>query len=462
MPKNNEKSLLRIVGEGSAIATIGNILLKFAVVASTLVILRYVSIYDYGLWQLVLSVVSFLSLLVLAGAEDVFLADLSREIGDKNKAKSKSVIIAAGNLFIGLGLFTALILFLTAPLISLISNIELTTYLRIASLYFILQGAHRFYSLIFNAHLQFVQFQSIKIINRIAYLLLLLLFVLWADMKLLGVVYAYVLSLVPALIIFLPGIIKTLKYLHKVAADSVYSLRNTFIIHGKWALLMDYANNLLASVRPWMIGYFLGIDAVAIFAVSMSLLGEVMNFLPLRQIFAPIIPRYVDSTERLKFLYQRVIKYSLLFYTFVGLFIFIFAPYAVKILFPQYVVSLPYFNILLLTLLALPFGVITMHIFYAFKQQKKLLLYTIIPKGIALLILPLFIMQLGLYWVAIVQVSASLIVGVMSVYILRKTMPEIKISLKGLLIFDQDDKFLLKRVMGSIFNKINKNKNAGS
>jgi len=325
------------------------------------------------------------------------------------------------------------------------------------SVYFILMSVQRFYSLVFSAHWKFIQIQTTTIVNRVSYLLLLVLFILFLDKGLIGVVYAYVFSFIPSTIFLFIPCLKTLRYLKDVVMDSTYSLWSIFKEHGKWALFTDYFNNFFASVRPWIIGYFISVDAIAIFSVAMSLLGEIMGVVPLRQIFAPIIPRYIDDTKRFQFLYQRVMKYSLWFYFSVGIFVFLVAPFFVKIFFPQYVASLPFLNILLISLIALPLGVITTHIFYALKIQKRLLISTIIPRAAAIIFLPLLLNKFGLYWAAIVQVSASLGVGFVSVYSLHKVMPNIKISLKELIKFDYDDSLLLRRIFGAKFNPNKKN-----
>jgi len=276
---------------------------------------------------------------------------------------------------------------------------------------------------------------------------------------LIGVVYAYVFSVFFSTIIFFPFCVRTLSYLKETVTDNTYSLWHTFRTYGKWALFTGYFNNLFGSTRPWIIGYFIGVEAVAVFAVAVTLFGEVMNILPLRQIFAPVIPRYVENKEKFKFLYERTIKYSLWFYGIVGAGAYLVAPYFVGMLFPKYVSSLPFFNILLISLVALPFGVITMQTFYAMKAQKKLFVSTVIPKSIGILILPILLIPMGLYGAAFVQIGISFGVGYMRVRYLSKMVPELRFSLKKLVVFDQKDNFLLQRVVGAGLMKYRKNIN---
>lgn len=457
-PKMSEekKSLLQTVGEGSAISFVGNLLLKFGTVASSIILLRYVSVSDYGLWQILLSVVSFASLATLPSFETLMIADLSSELGKKHEGVYKAIFKQSFFLLLALGFLAGTGLFLAAPSVSRFSGLDITFLLRILAFQFFLAPLQRIYFLAFYSHLKYGLVHGAKITHRGGYLLLLLFFVLWRNMGITGVVLAHTLSIVASLAFFFPSFFKIARRLFIIHEDGRYSLWQTFRAHGKWALVGDYFDDVAGAARPWIIGYFLGLEGLAVATVALNLYGEMVTLLPLNQIFGPLIPREMaERKERMPFILERSMKYSFWFYVFSGIAAFFAVPPLVAAVFPNYMVSMPLFRVLLAALLPLPFSVVMYHAFYALQAQKTLFAASSGVKfGMTVGGLPFFLKAFRLWGVAAELIMHAALLAAVRYYFLRKVYPAFRLHFPSLFFIDRDDMMLLARIWSAFRVKV--------
>lgn len=449
-PKNSEekKSLLQTVGEGSAISFVGNLLLKLGTVASSIILLRYVSVSDYGLWQILLSVVSFASLITLPSFETLMIADLSSELGKKREDVYKAIFKQSFFLLLALGFLAGTGLFLAAPVVSRFSGLDITFLLRILALQFFLAPLQRSYFLAFYSHLKYGLVHGAKITQRGGYLALLAMFILWKDMGITGIVLAHTLSILVSIAFFFPSFFKIARRLMAVREDARYSLWRTFRAHGKWALVGDYFDDIAGSARPWIIGYFLGLEGLAVVTVAMNIYGEMVTLFPLNQIFGPLIPREMEERrERMPFILERSIKYSFWFYALSGVAAFFAVPPLVSIIFPQYVSSMPLFRVLLFALLPLPFSVVMYHAFYALKAQKILFIASSgVKLSMAFFLLPFFVRVFRLWGVAAELIVHAGVLAIVRYRFLRGIYPAFRIRFRNLFFVDRNDMMLLARI----------------
>lgn len=436
------------MGEGSAISFVGNLLLKLGTVASSIILLRYVSVSDYGLWQILLSVVSFASLATLPSFESLMIADLSLELGKKREDVYKAIFKQSFILLSVLGAMAGMGLFFAAPFISRFSGLDISFLLRILAFQFFLAPLQRSYFLAFYSHLKYGLVHGAKITHRGGYLILLAVFVFWKNMGITGIVLAHTLSILVSIAFFFPSFFKITRHLFTITEDSGYSLWRTFRAHGKWALIGDYFDDIAGSVRPWIIGYFLGLEGLAIVTVAMNLYGEMVTLLPLNQILGPLIPREAEERKsRLPFILERSIKYSFWFYLLSGAVAFFAVPPLVSIIFPQYVSSMPLFRILLFALLPLPFSVVMYHAFYALKAQKTLFIASSgIKLGMAFFLLPFFVRIFRLWGIAAELIVHAGVLAIARYRFLRNIYPVFRIRFRNLFFADRDDIMLLARI----------------
>lgn len=450
----DDTPFFKTIAKGGIIMTGGNVILKIFAILATVIILRYISVYDYGLWKLILAVLGSVGLLTLPNIENFLIADMARELGRKREDMYTALFQQASFLIFALGCAAAVGLFFAAPVISFFTKLSITFPLQILSLSFVFSAIQRIYFIVFYSRLEFLHVQGMKILYRAAYLAALPVLIFYFELGFMSIVYAYVFSLALPLMVYAIHFAKLLRGIWRAEYEVNFSLWRAFKTHGKWALLTTYAEDIVGSVRPWIIGYFLGVEAVAIIMAAQSLFGEIVNAVPLSQILAPIIPREVDRENRFRLIIERSIKYSLWFFVAAGIVAFFVVPPLVGVLFPNYVSAIPLFSVILLALPAVPFSILTTQAFYALKAQRELFISTVTPRAVTIpVVLPLFLKAFGMMGAVAEYIITAYSIAFMRMRSLRRIAPEFRFSLATLIQFDTTDRIFAERILNFFLGK---------
>src|SRR5665213_3436911 len=83
--------IAKTVGKGMVWNTVSTFVGRGIVFVNVFIILQHLSVYEYGLSELVLSVVSTMSILLLPGLSSAIIADLSTERAQDNKERMKTI-----------------------------------------------------------------------------------------------------------------------------------------------------------------------------------------------------------------------------------------------------------------------------------------------------------------------------------------------------------------------------------
>lgn len=447
MPENSP-TLFRVIARGSAIVLGSNILLKAIAFLATLLLLRDISVYDYGLWRLLLSVLTFVGIFTLPGLDPAIRADLGREAGQGNHSRYRAIFIQFSGLLLSLAAVVAVGLFIAAPYITVATGIGVTLYVRILAVCVFTSALLRVYSSAFSTHLHFYRAQGITICSSFFYLVLLIVFLYIYNLGLLGVVMAYALSSAMSVIIFFLPFVSTVRAELRAASDPSYSLWHSMIRqHGKWALVSDYSDTTIGSIKPWLIGYFISIEAVGIFSAAVTLLSALSNILPLSQVLASVLPRQAADREKLLFFSNRSIKYTLWAYALLALGVLVTAPIAIPLLLPQYAPAIPLLSVLLLSLASLAWGDISNTLLNVLRLQKLSFVTNTTARVLSVAcILPLGLMLFGVWGAVIDQIATSYIITALRVLYVRRALPAFGPRVRELFTFDIFDRSSLMRI----------------
>lgn len=446
----NQESLTKTIAKGGLFFSIRNFIDQIVSFVSALVVIKLLSVYDYGLWQLILAGLSIFLMFTFPTITQIAIADSSVEYGKKNFKNYKAILKQYSFLTILLAIFVWLIIFLSAPLISKITGKNLTLFFQILSFYVLGEGILGIYQVFFYSELRFKAIASLKILSRISYLVLILLFLLFFKLGLTGVVLAYVLPSFIASFLFLPLFIKRVSYLRKIWEGDKKIFWQGLKTHGKWGIATDYLTKFLANLRPWIIGYFLGVKSVAIFSVAQSFYEVVTFFLPLDSVLRPIIPRIIFEKERIDRLFQKSVKYSIWIYLGLLIISLIFVPTFIKVVFPKYSSSISLFYIIIFALLPLGPSVILHQTFYALKAQKELFISSLVKAFSVAIILPFSILLFGLRGTALEFTLLAYLIVLTRYFIIKKVQPDISFNLVELFRFDQQDRILIEKIINKI------------
>src|SRR3989344_2406801 len=107
----------------------GDVVVKVLGISSAFIVLSRLDPYQYGLWQLLLSVPIAFGIVTFPGVVNMLVADVSRELGSGNVRQANVIMIRSAALFIFLSCAGGIAMAVSAPLIHIASRINLTSLL---------------------------------------------------------------------------------------------------------------------------------------------------------------------------------------------------------------------------------------------------------------------------------------------------------------------------------------------
>ncbi len=388
----NRLSLKTHAARGFLAGTIGDTILKTSGFISTAIILANVSPYQYGLWQLLLSISVAFGVVSVPSIAGMMVADLSREYGKKNDAYANNLLLHAAVLFLLLGVVGAVSMYLLASVVGEYTGINLVFLIQLLSLTLISYAVRQIYQLVFQSQLHLVHSQASKVLERAGYLLGIIIFVSILGRGVDGIAYAFICASFVPVLVYAPYIGKILK---KAAADwQPGSWKNFFSEiwqRGKWALLTDGANAASGSFWPWVAGFFLGVEALGLLSIALLAVGQVATSIPIQYVLRSVLPRTTGDMQLMHAWLLRSMRYSVWIYMVGGILLTALFAIVTPIWFPLYAAALPYVAILMFTLPLRGLGVIAGEYFFALGLQQSLFFVSTIPKMTMLALLPAFL-----------------------------------------------------------------------
>lgn len=388
-----KKSMLRVASENFAVTSVGNLALKVLSIGATFFVLRAIDPYTYGLWQLLLSVVGAFGALTLGSMSGVAVADISRALGEGDTARARLILRKVAALFSSLGILAGLILVPLAPVIDQISGINLEDYLWILAAAVAAGGIRQACQVAFQAYLEPIRAQLFQALNSALYLAGILLLVVAGGQGLLGIVISYAIATIAPVLFFAPILLSRITLSRTEIRSGSYSFRHLWD-EGRWTLLEDYVSAGIASLWPWLVGYFISIETVGQIGIALTLISQVAAVAPLGYLLRGLLPRVAHDPERLHDWTVRSFRYSFWSNVFVGTGVFIAASILFPILFPKYVAAIPLFGALLISLIPRSLNVI-LEWFYAVRDQQGFFIVSTTAQILSLLPLIPLLMYLG-------------------------------------------------------------------
>jgi O-antigen/teichoic acid export membrane protein len=448
----DQKSMTRHAAEGFIVTFLGDGLNKVLGIATTFVVLAVLAPYDYGVWRLLQSALSFMSIVALTGIAGVVVADIARELGRGDKPRAYAVTWRAAQILLLASFVSALALALAAPVVSALSGISLTPHLVVLAASLLFAGVTQVLQILFQARLEPRRALILKNAGNLAYLVAIVLLVPYLGLSVFGLAVAYTLAAAVPVILFLPYAFRELRVVAANRERGAYSLREVLVRRGGFALATDYATILESSLWPWIVGYYLSIEQVAFAGLAVIIASQVYSIVPLQYVLRGILPRLVDDAGRMESWIARAFRYSLWLHLGAGIAILVLVALVVPPFFPAYAATVPLVAVLLI---ALPFravGAVAIEWLYAIRDQRAIFVSTAVPRLFFLALLPLLLIWLGIAGFALWYLASSVSI-ILARFVIAGKRLRFPWSLRSLLLPDARDLELLARVLGRFLPK---------
>lgn len=439
-----EKSIIRVVGEGTLWASSSTVIVKILSFTSIFLILSQLGVSEYGILELVLSITTLLSIFMLPGLDALVVADMGVEKGRGEPGSARMILGSFLTLQLMFATVGWALLFFGASLFAHLYSVP-PHYVHTTAFFFLLAPLRAAYGILFRVNLQFQLQSLLSVLEEGIKLILLGVLFFVSDLGVFKLLFIMLSSQSIALLILFPYFLAGWRSL---AGEPRTTLPWWGLLtgHGKWGILSTYVGNLGKSIRLWILQRMLGAEAVGIYAVAIGLIGHTAALAPLYSIISSMLPQFVHDRARFIKLFNKGVKYQFLAYVVLGFFAFAFFPPFLTMIFPRYQDAFPLFQLMLLSLLPSAVTLIINPVFTAFRLQKSLFMSNSIKALMTVVFTYIGVALFGIWGVVFESLLTSVFQAVERLWSLRRQMPGITISRSSLTTFDDEDRIVLKKI----------------
>lgn len=448
-----QKSLTRVIGEGAAWTTGSTFVVKIVSLATIFVTLRTLSVYEYGVAELVIATVGFFSIFQLPGLTSVVVADMGVAIGKGNIGEAKGIYWSFLKLSSAMALLASVVLFFGAEAISSFYPEHIASYFRILAFTFPLSVIGAAYGALFVVTFRYFEQSLLTFFQEFFKLIIIVVCLFVFGLKVEAILFGMVGSQAITFLVQFPLARRAYRSLGSSAPES-FSIWQTIYNHGKWSIFSTYLNSFGNNVRTYLIKLFLGTEAVALFAVASGLVGHTSALIPIGNVVTPIIPQFVSDKERFLRIITKAIKYQILGTVLVCIFAFFVFPPIIVWLFPKYEFAMPLYRILLFSLIPGGFSAVFTAIFFAFKAQRDLFFVSVFKLFLNVIFISLLAPLFGLYGAAVAGIIASLIYVCERYFRVKKIVPGYRMNLRSFFFMDELDYIILRKIRTFLKSRI--------
>ena len=440
--------------EGEMVIAIWGVVSKGIGFVNTAITLSALTIYQYGVFQLLLSGYGFFSGLTGMGVSYAG-TDVTRALGDGNEAKAKRLFLQLHGVRFLLSIIAACVCYFGTSLLLIEYDPAFLEFFKILAFLFVSDELIAFSKKLMEYRLDFGTYARRSSIQKVIQCAILLYFLLFSSIGIREVLLSIVFSSYISVLFLIPGAVRAYEPWRHVAALRGPVFWRLFRAHGKWFLAGQFLGLITDRMQPWLIKIFISTEAVAVYSIADSMIGIVRKLFPTSTL-SSIISLTVHDKVRAK----RILTYGTKYFVTLMLILsgacFLFVPFIIRTFFPHYTLALPYFYVLLITLPLSAFTVIPLLYVNALRKQKFLFFQDTFKTMVRIPSLLIFVPLFGLWGMVIDKILLTIIALVIFlVYIARKK-DDVPIAWNRFLVFgDEDRQFLkmLREEIGSTWNK---------
>jgi O-antigen/teichoic acid export membrane protein len=415
---------------------------------NTFLVIFSLTVYEYGSFQLLLASYAGASMFLTIGG-GVIRNDILRFEAEGRSPESKKLFYELLCTRAITGLILWAIVFFGAPYLSFKYGPDYITLIRIISFLFLHDAFLTSVITVLEMRKKFNIIASRTFLAKTVQLFVLSYFFLFKNIDLHIVVASLVVSMFVTLLLLLPSFFESSSIWKGVKSSTENFLLKILMSYGKWEVLQPIVGRFTSLFEAWAIKFFINTEAVAIFSIAQTLVNTVAGFFPVKTL-ATLVPLETKSEDKLKRIYTYGTKYLMALSILMGLVAFVVVPPVISIFFAKYTISLPYFNVLLLTLPILSITAVASIFLIALRRQKFLFFQKILKNIVAIPLYVLLLPALGL-WGLVIHNFILLSIMTTSLYLyLRGTRPKLFVKWYDTLRFGKEDRIFLNSILGKL------------
>ncbi|MFZ2555304.1 MAG: oligosaccharide flippase family protein [Minisyncoccia bacterium] len=390
-------SIVRTISEGFAWNAAATAVGKIVGFVNLFLIFSHLTIYEYGVTELTLSIVSLFGLFLLPGLSSIIAADLGVERAKKNFSGMRMIFREFFSVTVSLGVLAWAILFFGSSIVAHLTGNDLIDRLfNIASFLLITSPLRTASSVLATSAVRFADQSFFPVVEEIAKGVLLAISFFVFNMTTDGLLLSAVGAQIVAIILFAPRSLSAYREFNMAPLIHERPLWNIIGEHRKWGIVAAYIGTAQSSIRLFVLKLFLGTEAVGIYAFASGLFGQLAGLLPLGPVVGPLFPRYIDKPLEFARLLRASIRLQLVIALALVVGSIALAPIFVEVFFEQYSSAVLIFILMVPALLPQSAIAIYTPVFRALKEQRTQLSSAVFKFIIDVLVLPPLVIIAGL------------------------------------------------------------------
>lgn len=444
MEKSKSYSFSKKFVEGETLSGFWSLAFYGIIALNSFIVLRLVSVYEYGLYQLVISIVAIAESLTAGFLDDLVLTDLSRYLGDKKNDLAKRLFFELALVKMSLAVLFTVIIIGGAEIIARYYDSNIALLLRIVGTALIFRVGLSVMNLFFDSNIYFSALGA-PVFGEVVKLAVVLALWFWQGLGVTQILIAYVIGHISAFIFSSVHFV----VIYRRVFSSFSMVRRSLIkellrVYGFWVGLKYALSRVTNNIRPWIIKIFTTTEAVGLYMFASSLAAIIMRLMPLGT-FGILLPRELGDKIKLRYLFARVTKYSVFLSFVFSVLSFIFVPMFIGLVFPKYTSAVPLFLIMTGVIFLYGFYKIFRMVLVVFKEQKTLTIRSLDGSILSPLLLVILLPIFGVNGAAMEWVLTYAVTTVLFYYYLIKAHPYLKLRWKDFLP-DKHDGALTQKI----------------
>jgi len=419
---------------------------------SFLVMVRELTMYDYGNLQLLFSLIGPAVTITSLGLNQLITSDIAVYRGAADVTRMRRLI--ADYVWV-VSILTA-VLILAAWLfqdgIKGLVSADLQTYFFLLCLLIISQIIQNTSSVILTAFERFGELSLYQFAEGVVRLLVLLSLYVVSEFSLYTVSIAYIIGkFVPSLV----SVFSIRKILRKfeLSKDKPFMLiANVMKKHGKWDMVSVVLSTSVGNLWPWIVRTFAGTGAVAVYAFSQKIYSTVVGVLPLRSVLFPVISTEIHKGRKyVENIVTKAKKY--LFFAYLAAIILlaiVLAP-ALNWFFPEYVSAYWVIMIMMTHLFIDVYSLGQTAVLYAHKKQKDLFAVSVFSVVMAVVSQISLIYLFGIWGMVAAWLLTSLVIAFLRELVVQKKTGLRLWNWRSFFIYDEFDKKIVHQFKKRLF-----------
>lgn len=443
---DKKESLSKVIGVGSVLYFIQNTLGKILGIASALLLVRFLGVFEYGLFVLARSMFDMFNSFSNIGIGSVVLTELNIARSEGKSGSLKAIFIDYTQLRALITTFFFLTLFLGTFILERFSENAVIPLARLFSILLILYFIRTTFSTLFNVYLKFHYQLYMGTIESVSYLIGLVIMVYWQQLGVEGAIYAAIISQIVVCAAMTVPFLRLYSRIGSIKRDADRRLWQILKAHGKWSVFENYSASITKNIRPWVAAAFLSVEAVAYFSIAQSLVGHLVSLVPLDKVLTPLIPLERNNRRKIGEIFFRSFKYSCYLMSCMAVGAFFTMPYFIHGFFPKYDPAIPIFNIILPVLIMTSFTAYLNIFFDTFRLQRDFFGLALVRAVFTIVIAVPLVSFFGIVGLAIEYLLTTFFFGAARYLWLLRKVPELKIPFLRIFTIDSVDRLIASKV----------------